>query len=132
MATVTETQTMTPEKRNIQLDKPKSIQPPVPYHVPTLIGTEADNVHSASLNTGLAGGGEFTKRITEWLEKDTEQSRTFLTNSCTRALEMAALLCGLRPGDEVILCPATRSSQPSTPSSCAAHLSYLSTSTKTP
>lgn len=97
MATITETQTMTPEN-----EKPKSIQPPVPYHVPTLIGAEADNVHSASFNAGLAGGGEFTNRITEWLEKDTEQSRTFLTNSCIRALEMAALLCGPRPGDEMI------------------------------
>lgn len=97
MATITETQTTTPEN-----EKPKSIQPPVPYHVPTLIGAEADNVHSASFNAGLAGGGEFTNRITEWLEKDTEQSRTFLTNSCIRALEMAALLCGPRPGDEMI------------------------------
>jgi dTDP-4-amino-4,6-dideoxygalactose transaminase len=74
----------------------------IPYHEPVLLGTELSHVRSAVLKPGLAGGGEFSDRVIQWLESETERSRVFLTNSGTRSLEMAALLCDLQPGDEVI------------------------------
>jgi dTDP-4-amino-4,6-dideoxygalactose transaminase len=74
----------------------------IPYHEPLLLGPELTHVRTASRKPGLQGGGEFTARVTEWLRRGTENSQVFLTTSCTRALEMAALLCDLQPGDEVI------------------------------
>ncbi|KAF1843287.1 TDP-4-keto-6-deoxy-D-glucose transaminase [Cucurbitaria berberidis CBS 394.84] len=64
---------------------------------------ELSNVRRAAFNGAtLPGGGEFTDRVVQLLESQTENSTVFLTNSCTRALEMAALICDLEPGDEVI------------------------------
>lgn len=78
-------------------------KPNIPYHVPALVGTELSYVRSAAFNGAtLPGGGEFTDRVVQRLESETEHSTVFLTNSCTRALEMAALICDLSPGDEVI------------------------------
>lgn len=80
-----------------------SANPAIPYHEPALVGTELRHVRTAaSKGATLPGGGEFTDRIVRHLESQTENSTVFLTNSCTRALEMAALICGLEPGDEVI------------------------------
>ncbi|KAH7377607.1 TDP-4-keto-6-deoxy-D-glucose transaminase family protein [Pyrenochaeta sp. MPI-SDFR-AT-0127] len=75
----------------------------IPYHVPALVGTEIGYVRRAAQNGAmLPGGGEFTDRVVRHLESQTEKSAVFLTNSCTRALEMAALICNIEPGDEVI------------------------------
>jgi dTDP-4-amino-4,6-dideoxygalactose transaminase len=51
----------------------------------------------------LAGNGPFTQRCQEWLENKTDCKKALLTHSCTAALEMAALLIDLQPGDEVIM-----------------------------
>lgn len=67
----------------------------VPYHEPVFLGTELTHIRSATRKPGLASGGEFSMRVTEWLERGAEQSRVFLTTSGTKALEMAALLCDL-------------------------------------
>lgn len=75
----------------------------IPYYMPTLVGTEIGCVRRAAQNGAtLPGGGEFTDRVVRHLESQTEKSTVFLTNSCTRALEMAALICNIEPGDEVI------------------------------
>ena len=50
----------------------------------------------------LNGDGEFTKRCTRWFEEKYHKKALF-TTSCTHALEMAALLCDIKPGDEVIM-----------------------------
>lgn len=82
---------------------PEVKHPNIPYHVPALMGTELSCVRRAAFNGAtLPGGGEFTDRVVQHLESQTENSSVFLTNSCTRALEMAALICDLSPGDEVI------------------------------
>ena len=51
----------------------------------------------------ICGDGEFTKRCNSWIEKETGATRALLTTSCTQALEMAAILADIEPGDEVIL-----------------------------
>lgn len=51
----------------------------------------------------LSGDGEFTKRCSYWLERWSGIRHVFLTTSCTHAMEMAAMLAGIRPGDEVIM-----------------------------
>ncbi len=55
------------------------------------------------VSSHLSGDGPFTKRCHAWLERTLGCGRALLTHSCTAALEMAAILCDIRPGDEVIL-----------------------------
>lgn len=74
------------------------------FNVPPYIGTEMEYVKQAAENRKICGDGPFTKRCHEWLEKSLGgTSKVLLTTSGTSALEMAAILCDLHPGDEVIL-----------------------------
>jgi dTDP-4-amino-4,6-dideoxygalactose transaminase len=68
-----------------------------------MTGGEIPNILQAHANRQLAGDGEFTRRCSRWLEERTGSARALLTHSCTAALEMAAILAGLQPGDEVIM-----------------------------
>lgn len=54
-------------------------------------------------NNTIRGDGEFTKKCNKWLENETGAKKVLLTTSCTHALEMAALLAGIKSGDEVIM-----------------------------
>lgn len=51
----------------------------------------------------ICGDGEFTKKCNAWLEEKTKTAKALLTTSCTHATEMAALLCDIKEGDEVIM-----------------------------
>lgn len=73
------------------------------FNVPPYTGKEMENVQQAIENMHICGDGEFTRKCSEYLERITGTARCLLTTSCTHALEMAALLCNLREGDEVIL-----------------------------
>lgn len=73
------------------------------FNVPPYTGHELENVKKAVESMHICGDGEFTKKCSKYLEKITGTSKCLLTTSCTHALEMAALLCGLGEGDEVIL-----------------------------
>ncbi len=73
------------------------------FNVPPYVGGEEDYIAQAIANRKLCGDGEFTKRCSAWLERETGTSRALLTTSCTHALEMGAMLCDIKPGDEVIL-----------------------------
>jgi len=64
---------------------------------------ELANIAQAYADGQLAGDGAFTKRCHAWLEERTGTSKALLTHSCTGALEMAAILADLQPGDEVIM-----------------------------
>ena len=75
----------------------------VPFNVPFVIGTELEYIRKAIENGHLSGNGPFTKRCQTWLEQRLGGSRALLTHSCTAALEMAALLTNVGPGDEVIM-----------------------------
>lgn len=73
------------------------------FNVPPYTGREMENMKKAVESMHICGDGEFTKKCSEYLEKLTGTSKCLLTTSCTHALEMAALLCGLKEGDEVIV-----------------------------
>ena len=75
----------------------------IPFNKPFMTGKELFYIAEAHFNGMLAGDGPFTKRCHEWLEARTGTKKAFLTHSCTAALEMAALLLDIRPGDEVIM-----------------------------
>ena len=75
----------------------------VPFNKPYLSGKEILNLKHAYRNGELAGNGPFTQKCQKWLEKVLETKKAFLTHSCTSALEMAAILADIKPGDEVIM-----------------------------
>jgi dTDP-4-amino-4,6-dideoxygalactose transaminase len=75
----------------------------IPFNRPYLVGNEASYIAEAMASRKLAGDGFFTKRCHSLLETHLKTGRALLTTSCTDALEAAALLCDLKPGDEVII-----------------------------
>ena len=75
----------------------------IPFNRPHLTGRELGYISEAHLNGQLAGDGQFTKRCQKWLEDLGGTRKALLTHSCTAALEMAAILCDIGPGDEVIM-----------------------------
>jgi dTDP-4-amino-4,6-dideoxygalactose transaminase len=75
----------------------------IPFNKPYMTGKEIDYIKEAHANSMLAGDGPFTKRCHQWLEEKTGTHKALLTHSCTAALEMAALLLDIQPGDEVIM-----------------------------
>lgn len=75
----------------------------IPFNWPYMTGKELDYIAESHLHGRLAGDGPFTRRCHEWIEGRTECSRALLTHSCTAALEMAALLMDVQPGDEIIM-----------------------------
>lgn len=82
----------------------------VTFNQPPYVGTEPEYMASAVRARKICGDGQFTKQCSAWLEERFHSQRALLTTSGTTALEMAALLCGIQPGDEVILPSYTFSS----------------------
>jgi dTDP-4-amino-4,6-dideoxygalactose transaminase len=78
---------------------------PIPFNQPAVTGRELEYMQQALANGHISGDGAYSHRCHAALEEVTGAARVLLTTSCTHALEMAALLLDLRPGDEVI-CPA--------------------------
>ncbi|MDQ0300201.1 dTDP-4-amino-4,6-dideoxygalactose transaminase [Salibacterium salarium] len=75
----------------------------IPFNRAPVTGEEQYYMTQAIENRKLSGDGPFTKKCQEWLESSFECPKTYLTPSCTHALEMAALLADIKPGDEVIM-----------------------------
>ena len=76
----------------------------VNFNEPTFVGKELDYIHKAvTQNHKICGDGEYTKLCNAWLEEKTQSCKVLLTTSCTHALEIAALMCDITPGDEVIM-----------------------------
>jgi len=75
----------------------------IPFNKPYMTGKELWYISQAHQQGMLAGDGSFTKECHAWLEQQTGCGKALLTHSCTAALEMAALLLELQPGDEVIM-----------------------------
>lgn len=75
----------------------------VPFNKPYMSGKELDYIAQAHSNSMLAGDGPFTKHCQRWLERYIGSPQALLTHSCTAALEMAAMLADVGPGDEVIM-----------------------------
>ncbi|MFA7239949.1 MAG: dTDP-4-amino-4,6-dideoxygalactose transaminase [Sulfuricellaceae bacterium] len=75
----------------------------IPFNKPFIVGKELYYIAKAVLEGHISGDGSYTKRCHRWLEERLGSPQALLTHSCTAALEMAALLCDIQPGDEVIL-----------------------------
>ena len=75
----------------------------IPFNKPYMTGKELLYIAEAHSIGVLAGDGPFTKKCHAWLEANTGTKKAFLTHSCTAALEMAAILADIQPGDEVIM-----------------------------
>jgi len=75
----------------------------VPFNKPSLVGNEIKYIRDAVSRGQLAGDGGYTEKCSEILVKLTGAEAVLLTHSCTAGLEMAAMLCDLGPGDEVIM-----------------------------
>lgn len=75
----------------------------IKFNVPPVTGMEIEYIQDVINSRHLAGDGKYTKLCNEWLEKNTGARKALLTTSCTHALEMAALLLDVQPGDEVIM-----------------------------
>ncbi len=66
-------------------------------------GKEIEYMKEVVESGKICGDGEYTRKCSQWFEKTTNTSKCLLTTSCTHAIEMAALLCDIQPGDEVIM-----------------------------
>ncbi len=75
----------------------------IPFNVPPYVGTEIDYIRDAVLEHKISGDGKYTHLCSRWFEKAIDAKKVLLTTSCTHALEMAAILSGIREGDEVIM-----------------------------
>ncbi|HOE33967.1 MAG TPA: DegT/DnrJ/EryC1/StrS family aminotransferase, partial [Smithella sp.] len=76
----------------------------IPFNKPFIAGKELFYIAQAVIeNRHTAGDGPFTKKCQQWLEERLGCKKALLTHSCTAALEMAAMLAGIQPGDEVIM-----------------------------
>lgn len=82
----------------------------IPFNKPPYVGKEKEYIAQAIAANKICGDGQFTKKCHALLEEMTGSQKVLLTTSGSHALEMAALLCGLEPGDEVILPSFTFSS----------------------
>ena len=74
-----------------------------PFNKPYLTGKELHYIADAHVHGQLAGDGSFTQKCQQRLEESIGAQKVLLTHSCTAALEMAALLADIQPGDEVIM-----------------------------
>ena len=73
------------------------------FNVPPFVGKELEYMQEAiKKNNKLCGDGPFTKKCNHWFESHFNTPKSLLTTSCTHALEMAAILADIKPGDEVI------------------------------
>ena len=75
----------------------------IDFNRPPFVGKELDYIKEAIDYGKLCGDGEFTRRCSRWMSEKFQVNHVLLTTSCTHALEMAAYLSRIQPGDEVIM-----------------------------
>ena len=75
----------------------------VPFNKPAFTGKELEYIGDAVSRGMLCGDGLYTHKCSEWMKEKYHCNHVFLTTSCTHALEMAAYLTDIQPGDEVIM-----------------------------
>ena len=76
---------------------------PIPFNKPFIVGKELEYIAQAVSFGNIGADGVFTRKCCELLERELRIESVLMTPSCTAALEMAAMLCDFRPGDEVIM-----------------------------
>lgn len=97
----------------------------IPFNVPPYTGNEYKYIYKAIEEHRISGDGPFTKKCSQWMEKRFHAQKILLTTSGTTALDMALLLCDLKPGDEVILPSYTFSSTATAPVLAGANLVFV-------
>jgi len=75
----------------------------IPFNVSPYTGAEEQYIKEALASKKLSGDGPFGKKCQDWFEKNLPANKTLLTPSCTAALELAAILIDIQPGDEVVM-----------------------------
>lgn len=75
----------------------------IPFNKPHFTGAEVYHLSQVAFLGKLSGNGSYTKKCQQFLEERYSMAKVLLTTSCSDALEMSALLCDLKPGDEVIM-----------------------------
>ena len=75
----------------------------ISFNEPPVLKGALKYIEQVFANKKVCGDGEFTKLCNKWFEEKTKTKKALLTTSCTSALEMSAILCGISPGDEVIM-----------------------------
>ena len=75
----------------------------IKFNVPPYVDKAADYIQECVKNQKICGDGEYTKKCNAWIEERTGAGKCLLTTSCTHATELAALLCNIQPGEEVIM-----------------------------
>lgn len=75
----------------------------IPFNIPAVVGTEQDYILDAIQRKKLCGDNYYTKLCNKLIEEKYNAKKVLLTTSCTHALEMSALLCNIKHGDEVIM-----------------------------
>lgn len=75
----------------------------IPFNKPFIIGNELKYIEESVKSGKISGDGIFTKKCQEFFQEKYHFPKVLLTTSCTDALEMAAILCDIQPGDEVIV-----------------------------
>jgi dTDP-4-amino-4,6-dideoxygalactose transaminase len=75
----------------------------IPFNKPYLTGKELDHIKDAVARGKISGNGYYTQKCHEFFQERYGFKKCLLTTSCTDALEMAAILCDIQPGDEVIV-----------------------------
>lgn len=95
------------------------------FNVPPITGDELKYISEAIDSHKICGDGTFTKKCSQWLESRFDENKVLLTTSGSTALDMALLLCDLKPGDEVILPSYTFSSTANAAVLCGAKLVFV-------
>ena len=75
----------------------------ITFNVPPYEEKAMEYISECVKNQKICGDGAYTRRCNEWIEERTGTAKCLLTTSCTHATEMAALLAGIKEGDEVIM-----------------------------
>ena len=75
----------------------------ISFNIPPFAGKELEYIEEAVMSAKICGDGAFTKKCNKWIEDRTGIRKALLTTSCTTATEMAAILAGIGPEDEVIM-----------------------------
>lgn len=75
----------------------------IPFNKPPYTGNEEQYLLEAARSNAMAGDGKFSKKCEQWFESNFDVTKCLLTPNCTQALEMAAILIDIQPGDEVIM-----------------------------
>ncbi|MCL2222325.1 MAG: dTDP-4-amino-4,6-dideoxygalactose transaminase [Oscillospiraceae bacterium] len=75
----------------------------IPFNIPPFVGKELEYIEKAIAYRKISGDGEFTAKCSAWFDEKIGGEKTLLTTSCTHALDMAAILCDIEQGDEVIM-----------------------------